>query len=459
MFDELSGGSGGGMEPGKLARASVEALKITKGALRTLFTLMRFGRMIYLVAVLAAAIVLSGALVETVKSGTYQIRQMVISGRMNAKLEPGMWPQLFSDIVTWPKAETFFFTKDIEGGDKTDNSIEVRFNDGSLCNVSGTLRVMLPASEQQAVDLATKYGYADYKDLEQKLVLPLVRNSLRLTANFMSARESYSEKRADFVFWVWDQIQNGLYETEEETRKVVDPVSGQEVTKTFKIIRKDSGGNPIYQQNPLDGLGITMTNFEVKLFDYTEKVRAQIATQQEAMMAVATAKAKSQQAEQEALMAEAEGKANVAREKYAEEQKKIRAVVQGQQRLDVAELDKTRAIVVAAQRLEVAKLDREAAREWKQQQILIGQGDAERKRLIMRADGALKQKLDAYVRAQQLWANAYAKRQVPNFVMGGNGAGDTDKATTEFSQMMQLLVAGQMGLDLSIPKGTTGDGR
>ena len=154
-------------------------------------------------------------------------------------------------------------------------------------------------------------------------------------------------------------------------------------------------------------------------------------------------------------MAEAEGKANVAREKYAEEQKKIRAVVQGQQRVDVAELDKTRAIVEAAQRLEVAKLDREAAREWKQQQILIGQGDAERKRLIMRADGALKQKLDAYVRAQQLWANAYAKRQVPNFVMGGNGAGDTDKATTEFSQMMQLLVAGQMGLDLSIPNGAT----
>ncbi len=88
--------------------------------------------------------------------------------------------------------------------------------------------------------------------------------------------------------------------------------------------------------------------------------------------------------------------------------------------------------------------------------LLLGQGDAERKRLIMRADGALQQKLTAYVQAQQLWANAYAQRKVPNLVMGGNGAGDTDKASTEFSQMMQLLVAGQMGLDLSIPKGATG---
>ena len=142
-------------------------------------------------------------------------------------------------------------------------------------------------------------------------------------------------------------------------------------------------------------------------------------------------------------------------EKYKEEQKKVRAVVQAQQRLDVAELDKSRAVVQAKQRLAVAKLDRAAARETKQQEILIGQGEAERKRLILRADGALKQKLDAYVKAQELWANAYANRRVPNLVMGGNGAGGTDQATTEFSQMMQLLVAGQMGLDLSVPKGAT----
>ena len=245
----------------------------------------------------------------------------------------------------------------------------------TLCDVSGTLRVVLPASEQQAIDLVTTHGYADYTNLEQKLVLPVVRNSLRLTANLISARESCSEQRSDFVFWAWDQIQSGIYETEEETRKVVDPVSGQEVTKTFKIIKVDARGNPVHQRNPMEGLGITLTNFDVKLFDYTEKVRAQISTQQTALMVVATARAKAQQAEQEALMAEAEGKANVARARYEEEQKKIRAVVGAQQRL------------------EVGQLDRQAAGEKKQEQILLGQGEAERKRLVLRADGALKQKL------------------------------------------------------------------
>ena len=227
-------------------------------------------------SVIGLTVLLGYGLVETVNQGTYQVRQMIVTGTMNAKLTPGMWLQLFSDIVTWPTAETFFFANDEFGSARIDRAIEVRFNDGSLCDVSGTLRIILPSSEQQAIDLVTKYGYASYRDLEQKLILPVVRNALRLTANLMSARESYSEQRADFVFWAWDQVQNGLYETAEETRKVVDPVSGKEVTKTFKIIKTDEEGNQVYQHNPLEGLGITLANFEVKLFDYTEKVQDQI---------------------------------------------------------------------------------------------------------------------------------------------------------------------------------------
>ena len=399
---------------------------------------------------------LGAGILETVNQDSYQVRQMVVTGKMNAKLMPGMWLQLFSNIVTWPKAETFYFMNEVTG---SASAIEVRFNDGSLCDVSGTLRIILPSSERQAIDVVTKYGYADYWEMERKLILPVVRNSLRVTANLMSARESYSEKRADYLYWAWDQIQNGLYETEEETRKVVDPVSGQEVTKTFKIIKMGEDGNPAYQRNPLEGLGITLANFEVKEFDYTDKVREQIGTQQTALMAVATAMARAQQAEQEALMMEAEGKADVARERYAEEQKKIRAVVQAQERLDVAEFERSRAVVEAQQRLEVAELDRQAAAEKKEEEILLGQGEAERKRLVLRADGALQEKLQAYVQAQQVWASAYAQRQVPTLVMGGTGTSDTDQASTDFAQMMQLMVAQQMGLDLSVPQGATREGR
>ena len=51
---------------------------------------------------------------------------MIVTGKMDAKLQPGMWLQLFSDIVTWPKAETFFFANDETG---STGPMEIRFND------------------------------------------------------------------------------------------------------------------------------------------------------------------------------------------------------------------------------------------------------------------------------------------------------------------------------------------
>ena len=182
-------------------------------------------------------------------------------------------------------------------------------------------------------------------------------------------------------------------------------------------------------------MGLKLANFEIKEFVYAEKVRDQIATQQEALMAVATARAQAQQAEQEALTKEAKGKAQVVQAKYEEEEVKVRVVVQ------------------AEMKLEVARLEKEAAEQTKQKEILLGQGEAERKRLVLEADGALAQKLSSLERINSAWASAYSQRPVPSLVMGGGGAGDTDTGTTEFAQMMQLLVANQLGVDLSVPSG------
>ena len=392
----------------------------------------RFRVVLLLAVILGIAFTLGGRVVETVQSGTYQVKQAAITGKMSAKMTPGLWFQNFGDMTTWNKAETFYFTADAGEGESFDQSIEVRFNDGSLCHISGTMRIVLPTTETEAISLMTDYSYPDYGEMERKLVLPVVRNALRLTANLMSARESYSEQRTDFIFWAWDQIQNGLYETTEETRRVMDPVSGEEVTKTFKIIQVDATGSPIHQHNPLEGMGIKLANFEIKEFVYAKKVREQIATQQEALMAVATARAQAQQAEQDALTREAKGKAQVMQAKYEEEEIKVRAVVQ------------------AEQKLEVARLEKDAAEQQKEKEILLGQGEAERKRLVLEADGALAQKLAAMMRINEQWANAYAQRQVPSLVMGSGEVGGSDRATTDFAQMMQLLVAGQMGLDLEI---------
>ena len=381
---------------------------------------------------------LSSGLFETVKKGTYQIKQAAVTGTMSVKMTPGLWLQLFGDIQTWPKAETFYFTADVVEGERRDQSIEVRFDDGSICHISGTCRINLPTSEEEALDLVIKHGYRSFEDMEAKLILPVVRNSLRLTANLMNARESYAEKRADFNKWAWDQIQNGLYETSEEVRKVKDPISGELVTKTFKIINRNANGSPKYQKNPLQGLGIALANFEIKKFVYAQTVMKQIAEQQKAIMAVATAKANAQEAEQQALTTEAQGKARVMKAKYEEEERKIRSIVEAQKRL------------------EVARLEKEAAKETKEKEILLGQGEAERKRLVLAADGALKQKLETFEKVMQFFAQAYASRAVPSWVWGSGGpTGGSDAHFVSFLQTLQAKFLKDLGLDMAMPKGAT----
>ncbi|MCP3995282.1 MAG: hypothetical protein GY722_09485, partial [bacterium] len=167
------------------------------GAARKLRTLIVFG------LILLLALTLGGRIFETVEKGTYQVKQAAVTATMSAKMTPGLWFQNFGDITQWDKAETFYFTADKVEGASHDQSIEVRFNDGSLCHISGTMRIILPTNEEAAIALMTENRYNNYRELEKKLVLPVVRNALRLTANLMSARESYSEKRTDFIFWAW----------------------------------------------------------------------------------------------------------------------------------------------------------------------------------------------------------------------------------------------------------------
>jgi regulator of protease activity HflC (stomatin/prohibitin superfamily) len=415
-----------------------------------------FGRrkVISLILLVAVGIFVAATgpkLVDTVDKGTYQIKQAAVTGTMSAKMTPGLWLQLFGDIEEWPKADTFFFTADKYEGKVHDQSIEVRFNDGSLCNVSGTLRVILPATDDEAIALVTILGYKDYHELEQKLILPITRNALRLTANLMTARESYSEKRHDFIFLAWDQIQNGIYETEETEIITTDPITEKKVHKTVKIIKKDADGNKVRQVNPWAGTGINLKNFEIKDFVYAEKVRKQIETQQEALMAVATARANSEKAIQDTKTIEEQGKAKVMGARYEKEQEKIRAVVDAEKVKEVAELQ-------AQQRLEVAKLDKQAASETRQQQILLGEGEAKRKALVLQADGALQQKLKAYVEAQGLWADAFARRNVPAVYTAGSGTEGGGNADTEFKKFMMLQNMRnieELGIDMRIKQGTT----
>jgi hypothetical protein len=411
-------------------------------------------------------LIFSQSLIETVDKGTYQVKQAAISGKMSAKMTPGIWAQLFGDIDVWPKAQTFFFThdNDVKGDIDADTSIEVRFNDGSICNISGTARILMPTTESAAIHLVTERGHRTYGDVENKLIKPTIRNVLRHTANLMTATESYMTKRGEFISFARDQIANGLYETTTETKQIKDLVSGEMIWKEVTVIKEDKAGKPMYQFNPLAGTDIGIKNFEVKKFKYEDKVKEQISKQQTARMAVATAKAKAQEAEQDKLTIEAEGKARVAKAEYAELEKKAvvivqaerdkeKAIIEANKKKEMEEIAKEQAIIEANKKKEVAALDAKAADFEKTANIKRGDGEAHRKRVVMQADGALEKKLEAYILVQREFARELGKQKwVSEITMNGGGEEGTSggDSINQFMNLLSTKAAKDLALDMKM---------
>lgn len=425
-------------------------------------------------------------LIEEVEAGTYHIIQYP-NGKVEAKTEPGYYLQWFGTVTVWPRAVTYNFMEQTaqvleETGNATKtlgviNSppIEVRFNDGSVADIGGSIRIDLPAADAaKAVDLVTNFNFRTVQSLVNDLVKKRIRSSVRSAANLMTARESYSEKRRQYEIWSWDQIQNGLYQVEGEITTTTDEITGRRVQVTRNKIKMAEDNTPVRQfDDAIGDLGLILSNFEVQSYGYSDKVDQQIKQQQEALMAIATARANAQRAEQEAKTAEAEGLRKVMTAKYEEEQTKIRATVQADkekevavinaerekqkalieaaQRLEVEQQEKEKALVVANKGMEVAEIDRQSAALEKEATILRAEGEAKAKQLVMEADGALKQKLDAWVEGQRVWASAFSTRPVPGIVVGGGtGADGSTGDALSFQDALALKMVGELGLNMGM---------
>jgi hypothetical protein len=147
---------------------------------------------------------------------------------------------------------------------------------------------------------------------------------------------------------------------------------------------------------------------------------------------VQTSKANAQKATQDAITTMKQGEANAAKAKWDQEVIKAKLVTEAQSRNAVAILD-----------VNTAEMK-------KRKDILEGEGIATKKRLIMAADGALDQKLQAYITTQKYWADAfsnYGGSLVPTIVTGGGGA-NGGNAGLNFMEIMSAKA--QMDLALSL---------
>jgi len=179
---------------------------------------------------------------------------------------------------------------------------------------------------------------------------------------------------------------------------------------------------------------------------YEDAVEDQIKAQQKARADVQVAIANAIAAEQQTRTKIEQGKQAAAEAQWKQEAIKAQKVTEARQEKEVAE-------TAAAREKEVAKLQKEAAEFTKQRDILLGQGESEKRRLILAADGALERKLETYQAVNAAYAKAIAEYRgnwVPQTVMGG--AGQQVNGASALVDLLTAKTARDLSIDLGVKK-------
>jgi hypothetical protein len=414
-----------------LGKDEIDVLRGT--SLNKLFNNKSLSTAAFFVALLVL-VILSPKIFETNDAGYYKILQRPVIGTMKAFTSPGMFIQGFGDVFIYKASDIIYFSKHDNEGRNSDDSIEVRFNDGATAKVTGNVRIDLPLNSDSLIDIHKHFR--SYDSLIKDTIKQVVAESTILTASLMTAEESCTTKRAQFSQLASDQLINGIYLTEAEQVAVKDPKTGEQVIKQVVRIKRDGKGLAERKESVLAKYSIKVGQFVVKDIDYEPTVAEQIKLKQQSIMQVVSAKANAEKAIQDRLTAEEVGRKNVAVAKYEQE------------------VEKAKAVTSAEKELEVAKLQKLAAEQNKIAMILKAEGEGEYRRKLMVADGALDKKLATYEKVQGMWADAFAKhahRLTPDIIMGG-AANVASNAATQMMEFMGIKAAKDLMFTLS-PKG------
>lgn len=410
---------------------------------------LRIGAAITLVLLAVGSLISIQKLVENVAASDYVVIQSPVAGDLTWYTKPGVAWQGFGDVTTYNIRMKYDFR---------DKGYIVQFNDGGHGTIKGSIQCDLPTDHTALTEMHRKFPTQE--QVENSLIKTATEGALYLVGPLMSSRESYAEKKNDLIRYVTDQVEHGPYRTRQNHQWIKDPITNQDKETVTAEIVMDKNGNPERQEpSALGQYHIKCYQFTINKIDYDPVVEAQIKQQQQITMNVQTSMADKVLAEQRAQTAEANGRADATTAKWKQETIKATEVTKAEQEKQVqitnANRDKEVAETNAAQRLAVADLDRKAAEQKKQELTLLGEGEAARKKLVLAADGALTQKLEAWQNVSFKYAEALrGAHLVPQFVMGGGGPGGSQQTSADdYLRIIAAKAAKDISLDMTMPAG------
>lgn len=369
------------------------------------------------------------------------------SGGMAVKFTPGLHFPFFGKTTVYPDFLSFDFSagEDNVCSFASNDGVKVRYQDGGEGVVCGMANVQLPVSEEEMIAFHKRYRSTE--GVRTKLLNQTFPKSLNLTAALMTSEEAYATKRSEYIEKAEYQAKNGLYMTKLVVKKVqvgIDENGEPEIQEREVPDVQYKDGTALTQGSDFAEWGVSVTQFDLKAWDFESKTLNQISDKRAAEMAIITAKSNAKKAYYAEQQVIAEGKKNVAQAEY-------QAKVKAEQQIQEAERDKQLALIEATKAKEKAELLTEAAFEatnQKRQEVLQATEEAKSIKILADANaykiekeqlaGELKLRLDNSVQIAAKYADAIAQMNVPSTMIIGSG-GSSD-GSSELQQLLQLQV-------------------
>ncbi|MGH1428074.1 MAG: SPFH domain-containing protein [Arenicella sp.] len=347
--------------------------------------------------------------------------------------------------------------------------IRLMFLDNVDALSDATVRFRIPADEESFLKMA--HGYRTPENLLRTALIPAFKETLQATASLMSAEAYYSGGRTEFNNEFENQMSDGIYIVRREEQKVssmeianssANAALGAEQenfgnqSKTeFKVTKQeDSSGKLLRNSQKFANFGIVVVDARVTDMNPNKAFLQRMTLKQKASADRAIAREQRIQEQEQRLLAISKGEREVAERQAAAK------VIQIEKTTD-AETTKQLAITKANQQKEQAQIDKETSQIKLEQAAIdaeriktLADAEAHKKKVLIEADNALQPKLEAEVQIQKMWADAYAKRQVPQYVFGDNDTtpkgGDSETAT--FMKLMTLQAAKNLNYNREVKK-------
>lgn len=349
-------------------------------------------------------VIFAGKIFETNQFGNYQIKQAAGTGTISVRNDAGLYLQMFGSIVTYPVSEDVDFE---------DENLQVRFNDGSVAKVKGTVKFKLPSNPEKQKELHR--DYANYNNVARDLIVRNVAEALSNTATYMVAEDSYAAGRATFSDLAMQQLREGIFKTSTKIVDVIDTDGTKFKKKEIRVVY-DENGNPVIQKpSLLKHYGIEILQFVVNDFEYDDKINELIARKKDAEQNKVVAMANAEKAKQDAITAEEQGKARIAEARATAEVEKAREVTDAQKRADIAKIK-------AEQDKEVARLAAEQAKF--EAEKIKAQGEAEAYAAKKKVEAGLTPLEKATIEKETKIgiAEALSRVKFPNSMVIGGGS-------------------------------------